>query len=185
MSLFQQHTEITAPSDAAHVLARIKERYGFIPNLAAYLSESPVVLGAVLGLMESFDKTTLTPQEQQVVLLTVSALNGCNYCRTVHTALARRVELDAATLNAVIAFEPLADAKLDALRDFTKRVVEERGWVSEEPVSRFLNAGFSKAQVFEVVMGIAIKTLTNYSNHLAGAVPNPEFIAMAVGEAAA
>ena len=48
----------------------------------------------------------------------------------------------------------------------------------------FLATGYTKAQVFEVVMGVAMKTLTNYSNHLAGAVPNPEFIAMAEGKAA-
>lgn len=182
MSLFTRHTDHTAPEGAAAVLTKVKERYGFIPNLAAYVAEAPGVLGAVLNLSQSFDNTSLTPQEQQVVLLTVSALNGCPYCKTVHTALGRMAEIDAATLKAVIAFEPLPDRKLSALRDFTRKLVEERGWVREEDVRAFLDRGYTKAQVFEVVMGVAMKTLTNYCNHLAGATPNPEFVAMAEGK---
>ncbi len=185
MSLFTQHTDMTAPKGAADVLAKTKERYGFIPNLAAFLAESPLVLDATLNLVGAFDKTTLTPQEQQLVLLTVSALNGCNYCRTAHTALGRMAKMDGATLKAIIAFDPLPDRKLSALRDFTRKVVEERGWVKEDEVRAFLAAGYTKAQVFEVVMGVAMKTLTNYSNHLAGAVPNPEFVAMAEGKVTA
>ncbi|WP_434131927.1 carboxymuconolactone decarboxylase family protein [Methylocaldum sp. GT1BB] len=183
MSIFTQHSDMTAPAGAAEVLAKVKDLYGFIPNLGAYVSESPLVLDAVLNLDRAFDKVSLTPQERQVVLLTVSTLNGCSYCKTVHTALGRRAEVDGAVLKAVIALEPLPDRKLNALRDFTRKVMEEKGWVKEDDVQKFLMSGFTKAQVFEVVMGVALKTLTNYSNHLAGAVPNPEFIAMAEGTA--
>lgn len=185
MSIFIQHTDHTAPKEAAEVLAKVKERYGFIPNLAAYVAEAPVVLDAVLSLVRAYDKTSLSPQEQQVVLLTVSALNGCSYCKTVHSALGRMADMDSETLHAVIAFEPLRDQKLNALRTFTRKIVEDRGWVKEDGVQAFLDAGYTKAQVFEVVMGVAMKTLTNYCNHLAGATPNPEFIAMAEANVAA
>lgn len=182
MDIFTKHTDQTAPYGASGVLAKIRERYGFIPNLAAYVSEAPGVLGAILNLTESFDKTSLTPQEQQVVLLTVSTLNGCPYCKTVHTALGRMANVDTETMKAVVAFEPLADRRLGALRDFTRKLVEERGWVKEGDVRAFLDGGYSKAQVFEVVMGVAMKTLTNYCNHIAGATPNPEFVVMAGGK---
>lgn len=181
MDIFTKHTDQTAPSGAAEVLAKVKDRYGFIPNLAAHVAEAPLVLDAVMNLSGAFDQTSLTPQERQVVLLTVSALNGCSYCKTVHTAFGRIAEMDGETLKAVVAFEPLSDRKLNALRDFTRQVVDEKGWVKEDDVKAFLAAGYTKAQVFEVVMGVAMKTLTNYSNHLAGATPNPEFIAMAEG----
>lgn len=185
MSLFTQHTDQTAPKGAAEVLTKVRDRYGFIPNLAAYVAEAPGVLQAVLNLAGAFDETSFSPQEQQVVLLTTSALNGCGYCKTVHTALGRMAEFDAATLQAIIAFEPLQDKKLNALRDFTHQVVEQKGWVDEADVRKFLDAGYNKAQVFEVIMGVAMKTLTNYSNHLTGTEPNDEFIAMAEGQAAA
>lgn len=185
MGLFTKHDETSAPEGATEVLAMVKERYGFIPNLAAYVSESPAALGAVLKLIESFEKSTLTAQEQQVVLLTVSSLNGCGYCKTVHTALGKMSELDAATIQAVIALNPLADKKLNALRDFTRLIVEEKGWLDEQKIQQFLSVGYTRAQVFEVIMGVSLKTMTNYSNHLAGAEPNEEFITMAGGKAAA
>lgn len=185
MSIFTKYTEASAPAGAAEVLSKVKARYGFIPNLAAYVAESPLVLEAVLGLAAAFDKVSLTPQEQQTVLLTVSALNGCVYCRTVHTALGRKVQLDSQTVQAIAALEPLADRRLNALRDFTRKVVEESGRVKEDDVRTFLAHGFTQVQVFEVILGVALKTLTNYCNHLAGAVPNAEFVAMAEGQAAA
>jgi uncharacterized peroxidase-related enzyme len=185
MSIFTQHTDKTAPQGAAEVLAKVKQRYGFIPNLAAYVAESPLVLDAVLNLAGAFDKASLTAQEQQIVLLTVSTLNECSYCKTAHTALGRMAEIDGTTLQAAVALEPLSDPRLNALRDFTRKVVEEKGWVKDGDVQAFLAAGYTKAQVFEVVMGVALKTLTNYSNQLAGAVPNPEFVAMAEGRHAA
>lgn len=185
MSIFAKHTDQTAPQGAAEVLAKVKMRYGFIPNLAAYVAEAPLVLDAVLNLSGAFDKTSLTPQERQVVLLTVSALNGCGYCKTVHTALGRTAEIDGETLKAITAFQPLSDRKLNALRDFTRKIVDEKGGVNEGDIKAFLATGYTRAQVFEIVLGVAMKTLTNYSNHLAGATPNPEFVAMAEGKVAA
>jgi uncharacterized peroxidase-related enzyme len=185
MSLFTKHDESSAPADAAAVLSAAKERYGFVPNLAAYVAESPQVLAAILTLSEQFERTSLSPEEQQVVLLTVSALNGCNYCKAVHTALGKMANMSGEVLETIIACEPLADPRLEALRSFTRSIVEERGVVGEDAVQAFLDAGFTRAQVFEVVLGVALKTVTNYSNHLAGAEPNEEFIAMASEPAAA
>jgi len=183
--MFTKHTEKTAPSAAAAVLAKAKARYGFIPNLAAYLAESPQALAAVLQASEQYDATTLTPAEQQVVLLTVSSYHDCAYCRTVHKALGRQAGLDTDVIRAIIGNEPLKDPRLAALRDFARAVVDQRGRVPDAAVRAFLEAGFTRAQVFEVVLGVALKTLTNYGNHLAKAMPNPEFIAMADGALAA
>lgn len=179
MSLFTKHTDATAPEGAAEVLAKVKERYGFIPNLAATLAESPVTLDAVLNLSGAFEKTSFTEIERQVILITSSVVNGCDYCKTVHTALGRKAGIDDKTLKALLALAPISDAKLTALRDFTKAMVEERGRVHEQRVRQFLDAGYTTAQVFEVIMGVALKTLTNYSNHLTDTQPNPEFVAMA------
>ena len=69
-------------------------------------------------------------------------------------------------LEALRSGRPLTDAKLEALRTFTYAMVEKRGWASPEQVAQFLAAGFSKAQVLEVIVGIAYKTLSNYTNHV-------------------
>lgn len=179
MVTFTRHDSSTAGVGAAQVLARVKDRYGFVPNLAAYLAESPPVLDAVLNLGGSFERTSFSPREQQIVLLAVSAYHGCGYCQTVHTALALKVGLDRASLDAVLGSDPLPDARENVLRDFTRAVVASRGEVAGAEIKAFLDAGYTRAQVFECVLGVALKTLTNFCNHLAGAEPNPEFVAMA------
>lgn len=178
MNLFVQHTTATATPQSAAILTKVVERYGFIPNLAAFLAESPVVLESLLNLAGAFDRTTLTPQEQQLVLLTVSTLNGCDYCKLFHSGMGHIAGIDADTLKTVIALKPLSDSKLNALCEFTRKVTDERGWVRETDLQAFLAAGYTKANVFEIVMGCALKTLTNYSNHLTGTTPNPEFFEM-------
>jgi len=174
MSVFTKHKESTAPEGSAEVLAQVRERYGFIPNLAAYLAESPAALGGLLALAGAFDQTSFSEVERQLIQLTVSVENNCDYCRSAHTAMGRKAGMDRATVDAVLAGQPVG-GKLEALRRFTRTLVEKRGWAGDEAVNAFLEAGYSKAQVFETVMGVALKTLTNYSNHLAGAQPNPEF----------
>lgn len=179
MSIFTRHTENTSPEGASEVLDAVKQRYGFIPNLAAYVAESPNTLNTILKMSEAFDQSSFTAQEQQIVLLTVSALNGCSYCKTVHTALGKMADMEEATLNDVVALKPLKDPRLNSLRKFTQQLVENRGWLEEKDIQAFLEAGFDRGQVFEVVLGVALKTATNYSNHLANAEPNKEFLEMA------
>lgn len=179
MSLFTQHTRESAPAESAAILDKVEERYGFVPNLAAYFAESPTSLGAILSLTGAFDETSFTAQEQQLILLTVSLLNGCSYCKTAHTALSRKVEMDDADLKALINFETLPNERLNTLRDFTKLMHEKKGMLADAEIQAFLDAGFSKAQVIELVLGLSLKTLTNTVNHLAGSQPNPEFVAMA------
>jgi alkylhydroperoxidase family enzyme len=58
--------------------------------------------------------------------------------------------------------KPIADAKLEELRNFANAVVEKRGWVTQKEIDRFLSAGYSKGQLLEVIVGITQKTLSNY-----------------------
>jgi alkylhydroperoxidase family enzyme len=63
--------------------------------------------------------------------------------------------------------EPLQDSKLQALRYFTQRMVQARGWVTEDEIETFMKAGYTKQQVLEVILGIAVKVIHNYTNHIA------------------
>lgn len=63
---------------------------------------------------------------------------------------------------------PIADARLEALRKFTAKLVEAGGWLQEADVSAFLMASYTPADVLDVVLGVGQKTLSNYTNHLVG-----------------
>ena len=77
------------------------------------------------------------------------------------------VKADDEVVQALRNGDPIPDERLEALRTFTRRTVDKRGWLSGEDLESFLGAGFNKAQVLEVITGVAQKTLSNYTNHIA------------------
>ena len=74
---------------------------------------------------------------------------------------------------------PLPDARLQALSAFTRQLVEKRGWVSADDVQEFQGAGFTQAQVLEVILGVGMKTLSNFANHIADPPVDDAFAANA------
>ena len=167
MSRFTPHTIDSAPEGARELLTQISNKYGFLPNLVATMSESPELAKAYATLGDLFAQTGFTPTEQQVVLLTVSRLNGCDYCMAAHSTVAGVQKVSADVVESIRNDEPIADARLEALRGFATAVVEQRGWVRDEQVEAFLAAGFEKRRVLDVILGAAMKTLSNYTNHVA------------------
>jgi alkylhydroperoxidase family enzyme len=81
--------------------------------------------------------------------------------------LAKMAQVPAQAIEALREGQPIADVKLEALRRFTSKVVTQRGWVSEADIGAFLAAGYSKANVLEVILGVAVKVISNYTNHVA------------------
>jgi len=176
MSQFTIHTPETAPEAARDTLTKVAKHYGFLPNLLGGLAEAPVALHGYIGLSEQFGKSSLNAQEQQVVLLATSVINACGFCVAAHSFVARNMaKLDDANLQALRSGGKLPDARLNALAQFTRAVVNERGWVNGAALDAFLAAGFSKAQVLEVVTGVALKTLSNYANHVLETPVNEQF----------
>lgn len=174
---FQVHTIDTAPADSKPALETIEARYGFIPNLAAVFAESPGAFNALLGALKAYDDEllTLTPVERQVVLLSVSVENRCDYCTAAHSTLAHSLGLSREDIEALQQGRAMSDPKLEALRRFTTDLVVKRGFVDDAAIEGFLDSGFTRAQVFEVILGVSIKTLTNYANHVAKPPVNEQF----------
>jgi AhpD family alkylhydroperoxidase len=166
MSHFTIHNFDTASAEGAQVLERAEATWGMVPNLVGVLAEAPSAAGAYLDLNDAFAASSLTPVEQQVVALTASHQNGCSYCMAAESTVAAMVGADSATLEALREGRPLPAERLDALSRFTREVVESRGWVGEAELGSFLSAGFTRAQVLEVVLGVTKKTLSNYANHI-------------------
>lgn len=176
MAAFTLHTPETAPDGAARQLADIEKGWGFIPNLHRTLAESPATLRAYDTLFGLVGQTSLTPVEQHVAYLSVIYENGCEYCMAGHTVLSGMAKVPGDVVQAIREGQPVADARLEALRAFAAAVVRERGLVGDAAVDAFLAAGFTRAQVLEVVLVVATKTLSNYANHLTH-TPNDAFMA--------
>lgn len=157
----------TAPEAARPTLVAAQKGFGFLPNLLAVMSTAPALLEGYLTLSKIFDGSSLSAAERQVVLLAVSRENGCAYCMSVHTAIAGMQNVPADAVNAIRDDATIPDPKLEALRRFAAAVTRARGWVSEEDSAAFLAAGYGPQQVLEVVLGVGLKTISNYTTHIA------------------
>lgn len=166
MTQFTTYTAANAPAASQPILGEVKQAFGFVPNLQANMAESPELLAGYSALWDLFSKTTLTAHEQQVVYLTANFENDCHYCMAGHTTLAKMIKMDPATIAALRAGTALPDAKLEALHRFATAVVRERGFASDAAVDAFLAAGYTRRNVLEVVLGVATKVMSNYTNHI-------------------
>jgi len=164
-----------APEQARELLDQAESKYGFVPNILGVMANAPALLEAYMSLSQIFEKTSFSAAEKQTVLLAVSTENDCGYCKSAHTAIAKMQNVDDAVLEAIANGDKLPDARLDALFKFTRTMVEKRGHPSDDELQAFFDAGFSEAQVQEVIVGIGMKTLSNYNNHIAETPVDDQF----------
>lgn len=167
MPKFWIHTLESAPASAKAALQAAERKFGFLPNLLGELAAAPAALQAYLELGRFLEQTSFRPPEQQLLLAAISVTNGCRYCVAAHSAGLRMAGMEREQIEAVRQDRPLDDSRLEGLRSFAKAVVEQRGRVTGDQVQAFLAAGYRPEQVLEVLVAVAMKTLSNYANHIA------------------
>jgi len=167
MTEFTIHDENTAPDESKELLVVAKKQVGFVPNLHGVMAEAPGLLNGYRALNDYFLKSSLNKEEKTVVWQAINVEHNCHYCVPAHTAIAKGMKVDDAITDALRNETPLADPKLEALRTFTLTVVRNRGAVGDSDVQTFLDAGFTQRHILEVILGVAMKTMSNYTNHLA------------------
>lgn len=167
ISLPPQSIENAEPRAKA-LLESAKAALGFVPNMYALMVNGP-------GLLETYqhgyahfrEGSGFTMAEQEVIFLTISRENGCDYCMAAHSFVADKMsKVPLAVTDAIRDDLPLPDAKLAALNSFTRTMVAKRGLPSRGEVESFLNAGYTERHILGIVLAIGVKTLSNYSNHL-------------------
>lgn len=167
MTQFTMHTVETAPEGSKPFLQTAQTAYGFVPNLLGVMAEAPAVLEGYMTLAGIVGKTDLSETERQIILMTNNRLNGCEYCMAAHTTISQGAGVAADVIEALRNNTPIADPKLEALRQFSIAVNESRGWPTDAQVAAFLAAGYTKQTVLEVVLATAFKVISNYTNHIA------------------
>ena len=175
MANFTLHTPDTAPEGARDFISGVENKMGFVPSLFAVFAENPAVLHAYTQLADQLGKSGLSPLEQQVVTITASVENECHFCVAAHTTISEGAGLDLSVIEAVREDRAIADPKLEALRLFTKKVVIDRGFVSDTDVDAFLASGYDRSAVLAVILGVALKVISNYTNHVAETPVNEAF----------
>ncbi|TAM59446.1 MAG: carboxymuconolactone decarboxylase family protein [Rhodanobacter sp.] len=167
LSLSPVTLETAAPLAKA-ALEKAKASLGFIPNMYAGMANSPGLLQTYLDGYAAFRAHSgFTPAEQEVVFLTISRENGCDYCMAAHSMIAEKVsKVPADVLDALRSSASITDPRLAALSTFTSHLFTTRGRSAAASLKAFLDAGYTEAQVLEIVLALAVKTLSNYANHV-------------------
>lgn len=176
---FRVHDEHSAPEEVAPALERTKKSLGFIPNMYGVMAESPQLFNSYHTLSEQFQHSSLSKEAKHVVFLTVSRQNSCHYCMAAHSTMAHQAKVDPEAINAIRDDKPVPDESLEAVRSFTQAVITNQGWVPEDETDRLLAAGYGQRQILDIVLGVAMKTLSNYTNHFAHTPVDKAFEAQA------
>lgn len=161
-------TPETAEGDAAQALKNAKENLGFVPNMYGAMANSPGVLTTyVHGYGYLRQSAGFSSQEQEVVFLTISVANGCGYCRAAHGTIADKMSgVPTEVTDAILDGKPVPDEKLGALHRFVRVMFDTRGKPEPSDVEAFKAAGYSERHIMEVILALAVKTLSNYTNHI-------------------
>jgi AhpD family alkylhydroperoxidase len=169
MHEYKIHTLTSAPETSRPSLERLQQAFGLIPNLAATMAESPTLINGFVGALVNFLGGTFTGGQRQVLLLTNAVTNRCAWAVAFHSTAAIKEGIEPAEVEAIRAGRAPRDRGLAALSGLTRALIERRGAVGERDLAAFHDAGFSPAQVLEVIAGLAISAMANY----AGNITNP------------
>jgi uncharacterized peroxidase-related enzyme len=170
--------EDRVPAESRPLLDKVKKGFGYVPNLFAAFANSPVLLEGYTTLDAVFQKGTLTPTERELVLLAASVANECEYCIAAHSTVAKRMlNVSPAIVSAIRLGAVVPEAKLSALVNLTKGLVAGGGHVGAATIRAFLVSGYRPDQIGEVLVGVALKTLSNYTHHLSPVEIDPAFAA--------
>ena len=178
MSRLQIPATITdAPAASQPFLEAVNKKLGVVPNLFRLMANSPAALEGYLGLAAALTKGSLPAQTGERIALAVAEINGCDYCMSAHSYLGKNVaKLDDAEIFANRnggSNEPTAAPAVQLLSSvkpatyIAAKVAHTRGRVSDEDLRVVKEAGYTDAQIVEIVVHVALSVLTNYANVVA------------------
>ena len=157
----------TSPAAAQPLLHAVKKQLGVVPNLFRVVGNSPAALEGYLGLNGALGKGELEAATRERIALAVAEVNGCDYCLSAHTYLGKNLAKLSDAEIAAYRDGISTDSKADAAVRFAVKLVKARGHVSDADVQAVKKAGYNDAQVIEIVLHVALNTLTNYVNEVA------------------
>jgi alkylhydroperoxidase family enzyme len=165
---FPVHTIESAPEKSKQPLQVLKQRFGYVPNVAATMAESPVLINAFIGGFGSFHGGSFSESEKQAVLLTNAVTLECPWTVAFHSTEALKEGITEGDVRAIRAGKLPDDPRFSALSGLAKGLIEKRGHVTEVDLERFTSAGYSEVQILEVVTGVGISMMAAITGNMAG-----------------
>ncbi len=157
----------TATGTTKELLDAVKKGLGVVPNLFRVTAQSPAALEGMVSLNGAIHKGTLDAKTREAIALATAEVDGCDYCLSAHTYLGKRAGLSDSDL-AEAREGRASDPKVAAGARFARVVVEKRGHVRDADVADVRRAGFSDAEVIELIANVAWSVFTNFVNVVSG-----------------
>jgi alkylhydroperoxidase family enzyme len=167
MNTYPVHTLETAPDDSKPALEGLRKAFGLIPNLAATMANSPPVVNSFVAAFGQFGGGTFSGGERQILLLSNAVANSSAWPVAFHSTMALKEGVDPQDVEAVRQGRLPGDPRLAALSALTRALIEKRGHLDSVDTLAFATAGFDDNQLLEVITGVAISTLANYTANIA------------------
>lgn len=174
MTKFERLDETTAPEAAIPLIEKSKAAFGRLPGLHAVMAGSPALLDGYQVLHRLFaEETIFDADEKTVVWQAINVAHECHYCVPAHTGIAKNMKVSDDIIDALRDETPLPSERLEALRSFTLVMLNSRGRPTEAEMEAFLAAGYTERHVLEIILGLAQKVMSNYTNHIADTPVDP------------
>jgi alkylhydroperoxidase family enzyme len=185
MQRFNLQTIESAPEKSRPALEALKERFGFLPNVMATMANSPVLLNGFVSSFGSFHGGSFDEIEKQVLLLTNAVTIKCPWTVAAHSTFAIEDGIAQGEVAAIREGRLPNDRKYAALSALTKALIEKKGNLADADIDRFTAAGYSKAQILEVITGVGVSTMAATTTNMAGTPIEERFQAQAWSPTAA
>lgn len=160
MTKFEIPTREQVTPENQAIFDNLNSQMGFVPNIYATYAFSKNALGRYLSFAGG--KTSLNAKEKEVVNIIVSQINGCTYCLAAHTALGKMNGFSDEQIMEIRKGSASFDVKLDALVKLAKSITENRGSANDNVLNAFLDAGYDKGNLVDLILAVGEKTITNY-----------------------
>ncbi len=166
MTRIQQVNPAEADGVKKDLLEAVNGKLGMVPNIIKALASSNAALKAYLNFSDALSTGSLDARLRERISLAISQQNECHYCLAAHSALGKMAGLSEEDI--IDARKGGAtDSKADAAVKFALKVLETRGFVSDQDINRVYTAGYNDGEVAEIVGLVALNVFTNYFNHVA------------------
>lgn len=156
----------TAEPKTAELLSGVKKKLGMVPNLISTMAQSPATANAYLGFSQTLASGVLSAKLREQIALTVGQANECGYCIAAHCAIGQKAGLSVTEV-AQARHGTAADEKTKAALAFARKLVDDRGRVTDADLEQVRHAGYGDGEINEIVANVALNIFTNYFNRVA------------------
>jgi uncharacterized peroxidase-related enzyme len=164
MVTFEVPTRDQVSANNQAIFDHMQSAFGKVPNLYATFALNETALGDYLTLQNR--KNTLSAKEREIINLVVSEVNDCKYCVPAHTAVSKMVGFSEDQILEIRRGNVSFNEKYARLTTFVREVAINRGRPSEKAYNQFFEAGYTKANLIDVMMIVGDKIISNYLHNV-------------------